>query len=123
MTAIRCACLAASLMCACAESAPPVRTVTGADPARGLALAQEAGCAACHTIPGIDWPEGRAGPPLEGFANQVMIGGRHPNQPAVLIAWLQNAPALSPATAMPPMPLTEAEARDLAAYLYTLDAR
>lgn len=81
------------------------------------------GCAACHVIPGIDWPQGVAGPSLEGFASRPMIAGRLPNQPGVLTAWLVDAPSLSPGTGMPPMPLTEAEARDVAAYLYTLDER
>lgn len=81
------------------------------------------GCAAYHVIPGIDWPQGVAGPSLEGFASRPMIAGRLPNQPGVLTAWLVDAPSLSPGTGMPPMPLTEAEARDVAAYLYTLDER
>ena len=81
------------------------------------------GCAACHVIPGIDWPQGTVGPSLEGFAARPMIAGRLPNQPDVLTAWLIDAPSLSPGTGMPPMPLTEAEARDVAAYLYPLDER
>ena len=52
-----------------------------------------------------------------------MIAGRFPNQPEVLTAWLIDAPSLSPETGMPPMPLTGAEARDVAAWLYTLDER
>ena len=52
-----------------------------------------------------------------------MIAGRLPNQPDVLTAWLIDAPSLAPGTAMPPSPITEAEARDIAAWLYTLDER
>ena len=120
----RCAVLAAALLLgACGDGSGPERTIAGADPARGLAVMERVGCAACHAIPGIDWPRGRAGPPLEGFAARPMIAGRLPNQPEVLTAWLIDAPALSPGTGMPPMPLTEAEARDVAAWLYTLDDR
>ena len=90
---------------------------------RGLAVMERVGCAACHAVPGIDWPHGLAGPSLEGFGASPMIGGRFPNQPDVLTAWLIDAPSLSPETGMPPMPLSEAEARDVAAYLYTLDDR
>lgn len=84
---------------------------------------ERVGCAACHEVPGIDWPQGLAGPSLKGFGASPMIAGRFPNQPEVLTAWLIDAPSLAPETAMPAMPLTEAEARDVAAWLYTLDER
>lgn len=115
--------LTALLLGACGETPEPVRTIAGADPARGLEVVERVGCAACHAIPGIAWPQGRAGPPLEGFAARPMIAGRLPNQPAVLTAWLIDPPALSPDTGMPPSPITEAESRDIAAWLYTLDER
>ena len=81
------------------------------------------GCAACHEIPGIDWPRGAAGPSLKGFGARPMLAGRFPNRPDLVTAWLIDAPSLAPETGMPPMPLTEAEARDVAAWLYSLDAR
>lgn len=114
---------AALLLAACGDSTAPARTIAGADPGRGLAVVQRVGCAACHEISGIDWPQGAAGPSLKGFGASPMIAGRFPNQPDVLIAWLIDAPSLAPETGMPPMPLTEAEARDVAAWLYTLDER
>lgn len=83
-------------------------------------MIERVGCAACHTIPGIGWPKGRVGPPLKGFAEQSLIAGRVPNRPDVLAAFVRNAPAVVPETGMPPMPLSEEEARDVAAYLYTL---
>lgn len=104
---------------ACAEK-PTGRTITGADPDRGLALIESQGCGACHQIPGLDWPRGRVGGSLAGFADRALIAGRHPNQPDVLVRWLRDPPALSPDTAMPASDLTEAQARDVAAYLYTL---
>lgn len=119
----RCTLLAAALLAACGEKPGPARTIAGADPERGLAAMRRVGCAACHDIPGIDWPRGRAGPSLKGFGASPMIAGRFPNQPEVLTAWLIDAPSLSPETGMPPMPLTEAEARDVAAWLYSLDER
>lgn len=60
------------------------------------------------------------GPSLKGFARRPLIAGRLPNEPEVLAAYVRNAPAFTPRSAMPPMPLTEAESRDVAAYLYTL---
>lgn len=115
--------LAALLLAACGEKPGPSRTIAGADPVRGLAVMERVGCAACHQIPGIDWPQGLAGPSLKGFGASAMIGGRFPNQPDVLTVWLIDAPSLAPETGMPPMPLTEAEARDVAAWLYSLDER
>lgn len=110
-----------ALLCACVDKSDPPRAVAGADPDNGLALMQQVGCASCHAIPGVRWPQGLAGPSLRGFAESPMIGGQFPNRPDVLIAWLIDAPSMAPATAMPAMPLTEREARDVAAYLYTLD--
>lgn len=81
------------------------------------------GCAACHEIPGIDWPQGLSGPSLKGFGASPMIGGTLPNQPKLLTAWLIDAPSLAPGSGMPPMPINETEARDIAAYLYSLDER
>lgn len=115
--------LAALLLAACGDKTGPSRTIAGADPERGLAAVKRVGCAACHETPGIDWPQGRSGPSLKGFGARPMIAGRFPNQPEVLTAWLIDAPSLAPDTAMPPMPLTEMEARDVAAWLYMLDER
>ena len=52
-----------------------------------------------------------------------MIAGRLPNRPDVLSAYIRNAPALVPNSAMPAMPVSEAESRDIAAYLYEQGAR
>ncbi len=57
---------------------------------------------------------------LEGFADRPLIAGRLPNQPDILVRWLLDPPSLAPDTAMPPSALSQAQARDLAAYLYTL---
>jgi cytochrome c1 len=43
-----------------------------------------------------------------------------PNTPADMERWLRNPPAVDPRTAMPDMGVTEQDARDIAAYLYTL---
>jgi hypothetical protein len=37
-----------------------------------------------------------------------------------MLRWLQNPPAVQPFTAMPNMGVTEADAWDMAGYLYTL---
>ncbi len=105
------------------KPAPDTRQhVPSADPARGLAAIERVGCAACHRIPGVTWPKGELGPSLEQFGDQGMIAGRLPNRPDVLAHFVRAAPDLIPGTTMPAMPLNEKEARDVAAYLYTLRA-
>ena len=37
-----------------------------------------------------------------------------------MIRWIENPPAIDPKTAMPNMGVTVRDARDIAAYLYTL---
>lgn len=113
--------LASASLSACVDKADQPRSVAQGDPARGLAVIESVGCAACHKIPGVAWPEGRSGGDLAGFGARPFIAGRLPNQPDVLIRWLIDPPSLDSGTAMPPMPLNQAQARDVAAYLYTLD--
>ncbi len=107
---------------ACGEAPSRLVNLPEGDPPRGKAVIQRVGCGACHTIPGVRWPQGTVGPSLQGFADRRLIAGRFPNEPGTLALWVRNAPALIPETGMTPMPLTEEEARDVAAYLYTLDA-
>ncbi|MFN3522675.1 MAG: c-type cytochrome [Phenylobacterium sp.] len=117
------AALAPFVLTGCDQVATQPQTLAAADPGRGRRLIESVGCGACHDIPGVRWPKSRVAPPLDGFAQRTLIAGRFANQPETLALWVRNAPALAPQTAMPPMPLTEQEARDVAAYLYTLDAR
>ena len=94
-----------------------------ANAARGREAAVGAGCGSCHVIPGIGWPQGTLGPPLDGFASRNLIAGTLPNRPEILAAYIRNAPALVPGSAMPAMPVSAAEARDIAAFLYQSEER
>ena len=93
------------------------------DPQRGLAVIKRVGCASCHAIPGIDLPKGRVGPSLHDFDAQALIAGRLPADSGTLARFVRNAPSVLPGTTMPAMPLDEGEARDVAAYLISLDPR
>lgn len=108
---------------ACGGETARVIDLPNANPPRGQALIRQVGCAACHIIPGVDWPQGAVGPSLEGFADRNLIAGRFPNEPEALARWVRDAPSMIPETGMTPMPLTEEEARDVTAYLYTLHGR
>lgn len=112
--------VALSLLTACADQSLPPRELAGADPDRGRDVAERAACGACHEIPGVPWPRGRMGGSLDGFASRTLIAGRIPNQPDVLVRWLRDPATLTPAIGMPATGLTAAEARDVAAFLYTL---
>ena len=85
--------------------------------ARGVAAIKRVGCAACHRIKGVKWPQGRLGPSVIDYNDAGLIAGALPNTPANLAAFVRNAPAAKPGSTMPPMPITPAEARDIATYL------
>lgn len=96
------------------------RRLTGGDPKVGRELIDSYGCDACHTIPGVEGARGLVGPPLAGIANRVYIAGVLENTPSNLERWIVDPPAVDSQTAMPNLGVGEAEARHIAAYLYTL---
>ena len=117
------AALAPLLGLAACKAPPDERQhVSQANAERGRAAIERSGCGACHAIPGV-WPQGAVGPALALFSRQTLIAGQLPNRPDVLASFIRDAPRLLPGTGMPAMPLTEEEARDAAAYLYTLGDR
>jgi cytochrome c oxidase assembly factor CtaG/cytochrome c2 len=94
--------------------------ISGAQPARGPALIEHYGCGACHMVPGVDQANGTVGPPLSHFGRRGYIAGTLHNEPANLMLWLRDPQKVLPGNAMPNTGLTERDARDIAAYLYTL---
>jgi cytochrome c1 len=60
------------------------------------------------------------GPPLTSFARRTYIAGEVPNTLEYLVRWIEMPQAIEPGTAMPNLGVTEDQARDIAAYLYTL---
>lgn len=98
----------------------PYKVATGGDAREGRKVIESYGCGACHTIPGIHAANGEVGPPLYLFGRRTMIAGELPNTPDNLIRWIENPPGEEPGTAMPNLGLSDQEARDAAAYLYTL---
>lgn len=115
------AALAAPLV-ACARSAARTEAarLTGGDPERGGALIRHYGCGSCHTIAGIPGANSLVGPPLAGNRGRVYIAGVLKNTPENLAWWIQAPQAVDSLTAMPTLGVTPAEARDIAAYLYSL---
>jgi cytochrome c len=93
---------------------------TGGDPERGRAAIRRFGCQACHSVPGVRGPRGQVGPPLDGIGGRSFLAGQLPNTPTNMIRWIRAPQAVERGTAMPNLGVTEPEARDIAAYLYTL---
>ena len=63
---------------------------------------------------------GAFGPPLDGLATRSLIAGKLANTPENLVRWLRHPQKVDALTAMPDLEVTEADARDMAAYLATL---
>ena len=101
------------------RGAPP-QVGSSADPAAGRRLIVERGCGTCHRIPGVAGADAHVAAPLDRWAQRSFIAGSLPNSEANLVRWLADPQALEPGTAMPDLGLSPDEARDIAAYLFTL---
>jgi mono/diheme cytochrome c family protein len=97
-------------------SSPPA----AGDPKRGIVALRQYGCATCHDIPGVVGAAARVGPPLEKIATRTFVAGVVANDPDNLVRWIRTPQTLHPGNAMPDLGVTERDARDMAAYLYTL---
>lgn len=106
-----------STLAGCAEHPPPA---LGGSPQNGKLLLRQFSCGSCHSIPGVAGAKGKVGPPLDGIAGRVYLAGTLPNTPATMAAFIQSPQMADPRTAMPDMGVSEAHARDITAYLYTL---
>lgn len=93
------------------------------NPDRGKQLIQNYGCGACHIVPGVPGARGLVGPPLNYFADRTMVAGELPNTPPNLTRWIMHPKQVEPNTAMPDLGVTQDQANDIAAYLYTLRGR
>ncbi len=110
------AALAAALAgCGGAPSAPAF-----ADTARGARLAAQYQCGSCHTNPGVAGAMGKVAVSLESVGRRSFIAGRIPNRDPALARWIADPAALVPDTTMPDMGVSDADARDIAAYLRAL---
>ena len=88
---------------------------------RGKVLISDIGCGLCHSIPGIDRATGNVGPPLSGIGSRIYIAGVLNNTPENMVRWLRFPQKVVPGNAMPDMGLSEDQARDIAAYLRSIE--
>jgi len=107
--------------CIGGRAAGAYEVLTGGTSSRGKEVIAMKNCGSCHTIPGISGAKGLVGPPLMSFSRRTFIAGELPNKPENLVRWVTSPQSVEPHTAMPNLGLTDQQARDVAAYLYTLE--
>ena len=93
--------------------------ITNGDPWRGEAMFIQYGCGSCHSLKNVRTATGMVGPPLDGVALRVIIGGHLSNTPANMQKWIRDPQQVSPGTAMPDLNVGAGDARDITAFLYT----
>ncbi len=101
-------------------SAMAKQSVPQGDPLQAPQAIQKYGCGSCHTIAGIAGAEGAVGPRLTHLSQRSFLAGELPNTPENLILWIQHPQQVKPGTAMPEMGVSDADARNIAAYLYSM---
>ena len=102
------------------SAGPGGATVADGNVGRGEQAIVKYGCGSCHIIPGVGNARGLIGPPLLKFSRRGYIAGEITNTPDNLVFWIMQPQAVEPGTVMPNMGVTDSDARDIAAYLYTL---
>jgi cytochrome c1 len=103
---------------------PPVRLTpapnVAGDPENGRRLFTAAGCAGCHTLPSVSAATGVSGPVLANVVLRPTLAGEAiAMTPENMARWLLDPSALKPGTAMPSVGLTDQQARDITAFLYS----
>jgi cytochrome c1 len=111
-------------LAACAAPREDIRTsaitLTGGDPDRGKAAITRYGCPSCHNIPGVPGATATVGPPLDNIAVRSVLGGHLTNTPDNMERWIQKPQEVDPKNVMPDMSVTDQDAKDIVAFLYTL---
>lgn len=90
------------------------------DARRGSDLVKQYQCGTCHDIPGIAGADGNVGPPLHRIGTRTYIAGYIWNSPDNMADWIEDPQRALPGNAMPKMGIPQKDARDIAAFLYTL---
>jgi cytochrome c len=94
--------------------------ISGGSVARGRTAFERYGCGTCHEVEGQANAQGHVGPSLHDFALQQALPGGLPNKTETLARWLREPRSVEPRTAMPNLGVSERDARDLIAFLYTM---
>lgn len=106
--------------CSTRPAALPPAAIAG-DVTAGEAALSAYGCGACHRIPGISGADALVGPPLDSWSQRNFVAGLLPNNQESLERWIRDPQGVQPGNAMPDLDVSDADARDMAAYLLSLD--
>lgn len=103
-------------------------SIAGADLGRGRQLLETKGCGTCHAMAGVVALPSSNPPAMDGKAFERahklapdLSNTRERMLPSRLIAWLKDPTAVKPDSAMPKIALTDAEVKDIAGYLLTVE--
>ena len=97
----------------------PAPGVSGS-PDNGRRLFVTTGCGGCHTLPSVPAATGVVGPNLTNVVlRPTLAGDAIEMSPDTLTRWLVDPATVKPGTSMPSVGLTEQEARDIAAFMYS----
>jgi cytochrome c len=94
--------------------------MTGGHVDAGKTAVERVGCSACHQFSSASGTAGKVGPSLMGMAVRAEIAGHLANTPDNMMLWLRHPQQVAPGSGMPDQGLSERDARDISAYLYTL---
>jgi cytochrome c2 len=123
------------LVVGCTSQPPPARVPTPrpvnsqlqpapgvpGDPNVGLTLFTSKGCNTCHTVLHLPNATGAVGPNLTNMVLRPTIAGDQiQNTPDNMARWIMDPQAMKPGSGMQALGVTNQEARDLAAFLYSL---
>jgi cytochrome c len=103
-----------------AAAIPPYRNVPGGNIKRGRQALIKYNCGSCHRIPGVEGANGTKGQSLGGFGYRTDIVGALANTPEDAVRWIRKPKSVYPDSAMPELDISEQEALDIVAYLYSL---
>jgi len=95
--------------------------ITGGDPYEGRKAIERYGCGTCHTIPGIRNATALVCPDLTRIRARTYIAGVIENRPENMARWIMQPHAVDEKTAMPTLGVTETDAKNITAYLYSLE--
>lgn len=110
--------LAATVGCSPEDKRNALVNPSAGDATRGAEALKRYGCGSCHFIQGISGADGRVGPPLHDLGRRAYLAGMLPNTPDNLVRWITDPQSIDPKTAMPDLAVSEAEAQDMAVYLF-----
>lgn len=101
------------------EQRQRAEAIAGGNAAHGQVLFVQKGCGGCHTITGVSQASGLVGPPLDGVGQRAVIAGVLENTPDNLARWIKEPQKVLPGNAMPNLPMSTQDSRDIAAFLYS----